>query len=320
MPKISVIIPCYNTGDYIIRCLESLELQIYKDFDVFLIDDCSSDHTVMVIEEYMCSSTMTIHLLKNERNMGPSASRHKGVLSSDAEFICFCDSDDWYDLDFLYEMSQAQAKNGSNVVLTSFRLVLESGKILNRLNTYHDSDLWDISRMMIKAPDSLCLMMVERSILVNVPHPDIRNGEDMALIPLLIAKANKIASVNRCLYNYYCRDNSASMRPSMKMIESLEESFNFIEKNLSCEFKQEKEFIGIRNLLYGALINLFKFSYNTKKANSIVDNFESMFPSWHQNANLKELPISKRFFLWCVKHRLWIIAKPVSLVHSFLLN
>lgn len=320
MPKISVVIPCYNTGDYIIRCLESLELQVYKDFDVFLIDDCSSDHTVRVIEEYMSASSMTIHLLKNEQNLGPAASRQKGVLSSDAEFICFCDSDDWYDLDFLYEMSLTQARNNASVVLTSFRLVLESGRVLNRLNVYRDCDLENRRRMMIKAPDSLCLMMVERSILVNVPHPDMRNGEDMALIPLLISKANKIVSVNRCLYNYYCRDNSASMKPTMKMIESLEESFYFIEKNVSGEFKQEKEYIGIRNLLYGALINLFKFSFDTKKANSVVDNFESVFPRWYQNNNITELPISKRIFLWCVKHRLWIIAKPISIVHSLLLN
>lgn len=320
MPKISVVIPCYNTSDYIIRCLESLELQVYKDFDVFLIDDCSSDHTVRVVEEYMSASSMTIHLLKNEQNLGPAASRQKGVLSSDAEFICFCDSDDWYDLDFLYEMSLAQSRNNASVVLTSFRLVLESGRVLNRLNVYQDCDLENRRRMMIKAPDSLCLMMVERSILVNVPHPDMRNGEDMALIPLLISKANKIVSVNRCLYNYYCRDNSASMKPTMKMIESLEESFCFIEKNVSGEFKQEKEYIGIRNLLYGALINLFKFSFDTKKANSVVDNFESVFPRWYQNNNINELPISKRIFLWCVKHRLWIIAKPISIVHSLLLN
>lgn len=320
MPKISVVIPCYNTANYIARCLESLEHQIYKDFDVFLIDDCSSDNTIKVIEEYRCGSSMTIHLLKNDQNIGPSASRKRGIECSNAEFICFCDSDDWYDQDYLSEMSDAQTVDQANIVLTSFRLVLESGRKLDRLNVYLDSDLENRRRMMIKAPDSLCLMMIERRILVEVPHPDMRNGEDMALIPLLIMKSNKIASVNKCLYNYYCRGNSASMKPSMKMIESLEESFNFIEINVSSEFKLEKEFIGIRNLLYGALINLFKFSYNTRIANDLVDNFETIFPRWYQNISIKELPKSKRVFLCCVKYRLWLITKLLSQIHTILID
>ena len=320
MPKVSVIIPCYNTCAYIIRCLESLEFQTFKDFDVYLIDDCSSDHTVEAIEEYMRASNMTIILLKNDKNVGPALSRKRGIISSDSEFICFCDSDDWYDCDFLYEMVQAQTSNGANLVLTSFRLVLESGKIMDRLNIYQDFELNDKSKMMIKAPDSLCLLMVERNVLLNVPHPDMRNGEDMALIPLIVMKSDKIASVNKCLYNYFCRGNSASMQPSMKTIESLERSFYFIEKNVSKEFTQEKEFIGVRNLLYGALINLFKFSFNTAKANELVDNFEIMFPRWYQNKSIKELPTSKRVFLFFVNHRAWLIAKLISRVHSFLLN
>ena len=320
MPKISVIIPCYNASDYIVRCLNALERQSFKDFDVFLIDDCSIDNTVQIIEDYIGSSLMRIYLLKNDVNSGPAASRKRGILESDAEFICFCDSDDWYDADYLQEVVVAQAENDSDVVFSSFRLAFDSGKKAERLVSYEKADLNDKHRVLIKAPDSLCLMMVRRNILLKLPHPDMRNGEDMALIPLIICQSDRFAAVNKCMYNYYCREDSASMRPTMKMIESLEASFSFINNNLSAEYHEEKEFIGVRNLLYGAVLNLFKFSFNRKKANQIIDDFEVEFPLWHNNPNLEELPRSKRLFLKCVEKRIWILAKSFSHIHSFLLK
>ena len=106
----------------------------------------------------------------------------------------------------------------------------------------------------------------------------------------------------------------------MKMIESLEQSFSFIQAHLGSEYQVEKEYIGTRNLLYGALINLFKFSYDTIKANQIVNDFETSFPMWHSNPNICELPFSKRAFLKCVHERSWLVAKTISIIHGLLLK
>ncbi len=320
MQEVSIVIPCYNVAGYIVRCLDSIARQSISNYDVFLIDDCSTDNTVQIIEDYINSSSMRIHLLKNEVNSGPATSRKRGILESNAELICFCDSDDWYDPDYLQKMLIAQADNDADVVFSSFRLAFDSGMKSERLVIYKKEDLNDKHRILIKAPDSLCLMMVRRNILLIVPHPDIRNGEDMALIPLILSQADRFAAVNECMYNYYCREDSASMKPTMKMIESLETSFSFINTNLSADYQEEKEFIGIRNLLYGALLNIFKFSFNLKKANQIIDDFEVAFPLWRNNSNLGELPCTKRFFLKCVEKRWWLLAKSFSYIHRFLLK
>jgi hypothetical protein len=198
--------------------------------------------------------------------------------------------------------------------------VFDSGRRQERLNIYDKSDLDSINKALIKAPDSLCVMMVRRSILLSVPHPSMRNGEDMALIPLIVSRSSCFSAVNKCLYNYYCRSSSASMKPSLKMIESLEESFLFIEHHLDSSFCVEKEFIGIRNLLYGALINLFKFSFDKNKASQIIDGFEATYPDWYQNQFINELPLSKKTFLFLVYERLWFFARVLSLVHSMLLK
>ena len=289
-------------------------------YEICVSDDCSTDNTIQVIENYQKRSALAIQLLKNEVNSGPSKSRYSGIAASHSEYICFCDSDDWYDTDYFQEMVSAQKENNADVVYCSFRLVIGSGKIIERLNKYEADDLEGKKRVLIKAPDSLCVMMIRRSIILGLPHPDMRHGEDMALIPLIVSNSNSFSAVNKCMYNYYCRDNSASMKPSMKMIESLEQSFSFIQEHLNSDYLEEKEFIGIRNLLYGALINLFKFSYDKNKANQIVNGFESSFPMWHCNHNICELPITKRFFLKCVHKRYWFVAKTISIIHGLLLK
>ncbi len=317
---VSVIIPCYNSAPYILKCLDSLEHQIYKDFDVFIVDDNSTDHSVEIVEQYKSKSSLKIYILKNSVNRGPAYSRLQGVKASGSQYICFCDADDWYDADFIYAMVNEMYKNDADVVFTSFRLVFESGRIVEKLNVFSKSILNNKKSILVKAPDSLCLMMIKRHILLDIPHPQIRNGEDMALIPLIITSARNIAAVNTCMYNYYCRENSVSMVPTMKMIDSLIESYCYINSHLSHLYKEEKEFIGVRNLLYGALINLFKFTNDRKKAIQILNDFEADYPKWYRNRNVLELSVPKRVFLFFVKHRLWSIVKFFSHVQMRLLK
>lgn len=317
---VSVIIPCYNASSYIERCLKSLENQSCKDFDVYVIDDASSDNSVKVVESYISQSKIGITILSNKENSGPAYSRLQGIKATDASYICFCDADDWYDDDFILNMVNEQRKNNADVVFTSYRLAFDSGRTIDRLSFYPSDVLCDKKLTLVKASDSLCLIMIKRQILLDIPHPNMRNGEDMALVPLIVEHSERIAAVNKCMYNYYCREDSASMVPTIGMINSLVESFNFIKANLSNEYNTEKEYIGIKNLLYGALINLFKFSYDTKKARQILENFEIDYPSWFKNSNITGLSKPKQIFLFFVRWRCWFLARLLSQIQMRLLK
>lgn len=104
MATISVIIPCYNAGEYIEKTLRALEQQTLQDFEVIAVDDCSSDNTAEVIRTIAAGSNLQITLLQNEVNSGPALSRNRAIDASCAEFVCFCDSDDWYEEDYLQLM------------------------------------------------------------------------------------------------------------------------------------------------------------------------------------------------------------------------
>lgn len=91
----SIIIPCFNSSDYIDRCIKSIDRQTYKNFEVILIDDCSTDETYKILEKYQNKNT-NYNLIKTIENSGPATARNEGIKVSKGKYICFLDSDDWW--------------------------------------------------------------------------------------------------------------------------------------------------------------------------------------------------------------------------------
>lgn len=316
MAKVSVIIPCYNAEDYIVKCLEALARQTFKDFDVYCVNDCSLDSTEKVIKDYQIASNLDIHYLKNEVNSGPAYSRNNAIAHSSAEYICFCDSDDWYDEDYLESMVGEANKNDADIVFCDYRMVWDSGKTMDHHTEIRAEHLAHSESVLPRSTDSLCAMMVRRTIIAHAPQPNLRNGEDMAVIPLLVANATRFGKVDKCIYNYLCREGSTSNNASLKVVDSLIASYEHVKNNMSTGYEAETEFIGIRNLLYGALLNLFKCSSDKQKAVSIIENFEERFPVWFDNKYVPILPKSKRIFIKLVQWRAYTLMKCFARLHS----
>lgn len=90
MPNISIIIPVYNREDFIEDCLTSVINQTFEDFEIIVIDDCSTDSTYNIVKEIQHSK---VRLYRNSVNSGICISRNKGIQESDGKFIVFTDSD-----------------------------------------------------------------------------------------------------------------------------------------------------------------------------------------------------------------------------------
>ena len=92
--KISVIVPTFNSSNTIERLMHSLSNQIFKDFEIIFIDDCSSDDTVDTIRKALENTNIKYQLLINESNRGPGYSRNRGIEKANGDYIVFIDSDD----------------------------------------------------------------------------------------------------------------------------------------------------------------------------------------------------------------------------------
>lgn len=101
-PKISVVMPVYNSGIYLSETIQSLQNQTFEDFEVIFIEDASADNSADLLMEF-CVSDSRFHLIKNEVRLGAANSRNKGLLKARGDYLIFLDSDDVFFRDMLSE-------------------------------------------------------------------------------------------------------------------------------------------------------------------------------------------------------------------------
>ena len=112
MPRFSIIVPLYNKAPYVRKALDSIVSQTFRDWELIIVDDGSSDGSAAICEEYL-STLYTIHRtplenirLLSQPNSGVAKARNVGVENSSAPFVCFLDADDWWEPTFLEEMDK----------------------------------------------------------------------------------------------------------------------------------------------------------------------------------------------------------------------
>ncbi len=111
MPKVSVIVPCYNVAPYVAKCLDSLVAQTLQDIEIICVDDKSTDDTAKIVAEY-AKRDKRIKLIKQRKNQGVSVARNTAIDAAHGEFIGFMDSDDLLpDPEVLSDMYNAAIQN-----------------------------------------------------------------------------------------------------------------------------------------------------------------------------------------------------------------
>lgn len=248
---ISVIIPLYNVENYITDCLVSFEKQTYKDFELIIVNDGSTDDSASIVEKYSQNSNMTIRLI-NQKNSGVSSARNKGIDESIGEYLCFVDSDDLVGSEYLSEMIGTITNNNCNLVICGSKFVPEDWDI--RLYSYkkHPTDIMNsyeaLKRFLYQEIVSgVCFIMVKREVIkANKLYfsEGYNYSEDLEMMWKLIANSNSIAYSKNELYIYRIRKGSAmSVVDSKRMdgyylMKGLEEYFQRVRPDFSEEFKR----------------------------------------------------------------------------------
>lgn len=141
MPKISVVLPCYNVEPYIGKCLDSLLAQTLSDIEIICVDDKSTDNTVSVINEYMARDKR-IKLFSQPKNMGAGPARNMGIKNATGKYIAFLDPDDFYaenaSLEKLYNAAESNDVNicGGNLIELGQDGVLRESPVMPFFKSY----------------------------------------------------------------------------------------------------------------------------------------------------------------------------------------
>ncbi|WP_297639000.1 glycosyltransferase family 2 protein [uncultured Clostridium sp.] len=206
--KISIIIPAYNVINYIKETLESIYNQTFKEFELILVDDGSTDGTYEVLRDYE-SLHENVKLIKQE-NSGPSIARNKGLEEAQGEYIVFVDSDDILpkdSLEFRYEtVKSAKADigifgtykyDGKNKWPMTNHFLGDGEKTIKR----------DYNLLLTLGP---CNKIFKRELVKNMKFPSgMKYAEDQAFIIEAYLKAKKIYASNYTAYYYRIRPEEA---------------------------------------------------------------------------------------------------------------
>ena len=132
---ISIIVPVYNAGLYLNKCVDSILGQSYQNLQIILVDDGSSDESGMLCDAYSRSDRRVTVIHK--ANGGPVSARKAGVEASDGEFIGFVDADDWIERDYFEKMAEAQQKTGADIVVSNHyhEIGQDSKKVCSNITT-----------------------------------------------------------------------------------------------------------------------------------------------------------------------------------------
>ena len=118
MVDVSVIIPVFNTEKYLDRCLDSVLGQTLRDIEVLCVDDLSTDGTPALLERRAAADSR-LKVLRMDQNGGPGKARNRALNAAEGRYVCFLDSDDWIEPDFLEKMYSAAEETGRPVVINA---------------------------------------------------------------------------------------------------------------------------------------------------------------------------------------------------------
>lgn len=161
MIKISIIVPVYNAGKYLNACLESIKNQTYKEIEVILINDGSTDASLSICQEY--SKRDSRFIVVNKDNEGVSETRNRGIKIATGEFIMFLDADDWIEENTCEILYNQIRKNDAEMVFCNYIMEYENG----RKNVNFNSETKVITGEEIKKDIILPLIEEEDKNLVH---------------------------------------------------------------------------------------------------------------------------------------------------------
>ena len=230
IPLVSVIIPMFNAAKFIPQTLESLLYQTLKDFEVIIVDDCSTDNSVEVVESFttkFSAAGINLHLIELPKNTRmPGLPRNLGVQLACGKYIAFLDSDDLFTETALEELTTLAEKNRADVVHTDtfFMLYDDSElKICSRQElptlTLPTFETQDLSQRVVNWINrgynwESVTMFCRRTFLVanQIQFPHLQNNEDMIFSFSILCLAEKFLRVPNITYIYRQREDSVSHR------------------------------------------------------------------------------------------------------------
>ena len=216
---ISVIIPVYNVEKYLRQCLDSVVRQTYRNLEILIVDDGSTDGSGSICDEHKIDGRVQVY---HTDNRGLSAARNYALDRAHGDYIAFIDSDDWMELNALESVLFTAQTTGADIV--AFRFYQEykdkTEKSADPENEFIVEGEDVLKAMVIdhRLTDDVWNKFYRAELFTSIRYPENRIFEDKATTYLLLQKAEKLSYTPACLVHYRNREGSLSNVHSMKSL------------------------------------------------------------------------------------------------------
>lgn len=309
MKKVSVIIPVYNVAPYLNRCIDSVLAQTYKEWEIILIDDGSTDESPSICDNYE-----RIHeriIVVHQKNAGLSAARNIGIEMATGQFIMFVDSDDWIHPKYIETLL-------NDMMLNHSKMVIGEKKRCKKIIPFEDHNQVAIN---IKKEEAIPRMLkgewisawgklYEIDLFKNIRFPEGRNNEDYAILLYIFEQCEHITYTKNIVYYYFIREGSITN--SILNHHSFDEFYNGIDIYESCK-KKNRQWSNIA--LFNITASVIKLTKQCIECNSFIEQYGGMRKFIIENKrdifNNPNLSFKYKPFLWALlmgekTHKLFI--------------
>lgn len=266
MDLVSIIIPFYNVENYIRICLDSLRLQTYREIEIILVNDGSTDNSRSIAEEFCLSDRRFI--LIDQANSGLSAARNTGLRHMSGEYVIFIDSDDWVEktlVEFLIENIKEYKSD-----LACCRLDFYNEK-KNRFYTYGkkfqkttlDGEEILLDTLLVRNIQTSVCPKIYKTSFLKAHHLSFKEGivnEDTLFTLLVALYAQRVSFINQILYHSLEREGSISRSSYKRLFIDMDKALEEVRKKMYDEnlFMNKVEAFYFARYLKSMLYNLLQ--------------------------------------------------------------
>lgn len=204
--KVSVIIPMYNTEKYIEDTIKAVLQQSYKDIEIIVVDDCSTDASKQCVRKLSKDYSCIIYHLQ-ERNAGVAVARNTGMRLATGRYIAFCDSDDLWKEDKLEKQLRLMKEKRVGFVFSAIEMISESGELIHGKRKIKQEVSYEYMLRNTVIPTST--VMLDRNTIEEFQMPVLK-GEDYATWLMLLRDGKKAYGLDEALVQYRVRADSLS--------------------------------------------------------------------------------------------------------------
>ena len=276
--KLSVVVPVYNGQVSIVKCLESIANQTYKDMEVIVVNDGSTDNTKTLVEEFCEEHTNRMFRVINQVNMGNSLARKSGIDVAQGEFVGFVDADDWIESEYFESLIKMAIEANADMVCSEItKDIGKKQKIHSHITdkkVLNGTEAIELLHQRKAVYQYMANKVIKKDILEKVIFPKKRMiGEDYTVVVQVLCLSNTIALSKEKGYHYVILEESLSHKGYSESFQNSLQIYPKIEMYLSKQFPNSN--IDISNFMLQNYMGAFMAMCKNK-------NFDQQSIVWIQ--------------------------------------